>query len=40
MSDDITDRTRKLVRRAGLSDEGVASDDDGLSVVVEARKKG
>lgn len=40
MSEDITDKTRKLVRRAGLSDEGVASDDDGLSVVVEARKKG
>lgn len=39
MSDDITDKTRDLVRQAGLSDEGVASDDDGLSVVVEARKK-
>lgn len=40
MSDDITDKTRDLVRKAGLKDEGVASDDDGLSVVVEARKKG
>lgn len=40
MSDDITDKTRAFVRAAGLSDEGVASDDDGLSVVVEARKKG
>lgn len=39
MSDDITDKTRDYVRQAGLSDEGVASDDDGLSVVVEARKK-
>lgn len=39
MSDDITDQTRDFVRAAGLSDEGVASDDDGLSVVVEARKK-
>lgn len=40
MSDDITDQTRGFVKAAGLSDEGVASDDDGLSVVVEARKKG
>lgn len=39
MSDDITDKTRGFVREAGLADEGVASDDDGLSVVVEARKK-
>lgn len=39
MSEDIATRTRGFVRKAGLSDEGVASDDDGLSVVVEARKK-
>ena len=39
MSDDITDQTRGFAKAAGLSDEGVASDDDGLSVVVEARKK-
>lgn len=38
MSDDITGKTRNYVRKAGLSDEGVASDEDGLSVVVEARK--
>jgi len=39
MSDDIASKTRRLMRRAGLSDEGIASDDDGLSVVVEGRKR-
>jgi methylase of polypeptide subunit release factors len=37
VSDDITSKVRKLVRRAGLTDEGVASDKDDLSEVVEAR---
>lgn len=38
LSDDIAVAARRMVRAAGFSDEGVASDDDGLSVVVEARK--
>lgn len=38
LSDDIAARAGRLVRKAGLLDEGVASDEDGLSVVVEARK--
>ena len=38
MSDDTAPRSRKIVRKAGLLDEGVATDEDGLSVVVEARK--
>lgn len=37
VSDDITSKVRKLVRKAGLTDEGVASDKDDLSEVVEAR---
>jgi release factor glutamine methyltransferase len=40
MSDDIVARARRLCRRAGLEDKGVASDEDGLSVVVEARLPG
>lgn len=38
MSDDFASRARKLVRGAKLLDEEVATDEDGLSVVVEARK--
>lgn len=38
MSDDFAPKARKMIRRAGLLDEGVATDEDGLSVVVEARK--
>ena len=38
MSDDIAPKSRKIVRKAQLRDEGVATDEDGLSVVVEARK--
>ncbi|HJR44298.1 MAG TPA: HemK/PrmC family methyltransferase [Actinomycetota bacterium] len=40
LSDDFAPKASRLVRSAGLRDEGVASDDDGLSVVVEARKPG
>jgi release factor glutamine methyltransferase len=36
MSEDITTKVRKLCEKAGLEDHGVASDNDGLSVVVEA----
>ncbi len=36
MSEDITGKVRKLCTKAGLEDHGVASDNDGLSVVVEA----
>ncbi|HEX2295451.1 MAG TPA: HemK/PrmC family methyltransferase [Actinomycetota bacterium] len=38
LSHDLPGKIRKLVRKAGLEDHGVASDDDDLSVVVEARK--
>ena len=38
VSDDLPPKLRKLVRKAGLEDKGVASDEDELSVVVEARK--
>lgn len=37
MSDDIAPRVLRMCRKAGLEDHGIASDDDGLSVVVEAR---
>lgn len=38
VSDDLGTRMRRMMRRAGLDDRGVASDADGLSIVVEARK--
>lgn len=38
LSEDFAPKARRLVRKAGLRDEGVASDNDGLSIVVEARK--
>lgn len=38
VSDDLPPKLRKLARKAGLEDEGVATDDDDLSVVIEARK--
>jgi release factor glutamine methyltransferase len=38
MSDDLAKKVRKLYRKADLEDHGVASDDDGLSIVVEGRK--
>ena len=38
MSDDLPPTIRKMVKVSGLEDKGVASDNDGLSVVVEARK--
>lgn len=38
MSDDFAPKARKLIRMAKLRDEDVATDEDGLSVVVEARK--
>jgi release factor glutamine methyltransferase len=37
MSDDIATKARRLCRRAGLEDVGIASDEDELSIVVEAR---
>lgn len=38
MSQDFAPKARKLIRRARLRDEDVATDEDDLSVVVEARK--
>lgn len=38
LSHDLPGKIRKLVKKAGLEDHGVARDDDDLSVVVEARK--
>ena len=38
VSDDLPPKLRKLIRKAGLEDKGVATDEDDLSVVVEARK--
>lgn len=38
MSEDLAGMVRKLCVQAGLEDKGVATDRDGLSVVVEARK--
>jgi release factor glutamine methyltransferase len=38
MSDDITGKVRRMCKKAGLEDHGVVTDDDDLSVVVEARK--
>ena len=38
IADDLTSKVRRMCRRAGLTDEGVATDEDGLSVIVEARK--
>jgi len=38
MSDDLPPTIVKMVRASGLEDKGVASDNDGLSVVVEARR--
>ena len=38
MSDDLPGRVRRLIRKAGLEDHGIARDEDDLSVVVEARK--
>ncbi|CAN5687624.1 peptide chain release factor N(5)-glutamine methyltransferase [soil metagenome] len=38
VSDDLTTKLRQMCKKAGLEDHGAASDADGLSVVVEARK--
>jgi release factor glutamine methyltransferase len=38
MSDDFATKARRLCRRAGLEDMGAASDEDDLSIVVEARR--
>jgi release factor glutamine methyltransferase len=38
MSDDFAPKARRIIRKARFLDEGVATDEDGLSVVVEARK--
>lgn len=37
MSEDMAPKARRMCRTVGLQDHGVATDDDGLSVVVEAR---
>ena len=37
MSEDMAPKARRMCRAAGLEDPRVATDDDGLSVVVEAR---
>lgn len=37
MSDDLAGKVKKMCREAGLGDFNVATDDDGLSIVVEAR---
>ena len=38
IADDLSSKVRRMCRRAGLLDEGIATDEDGLSVIVEARK--
>lgn len=38
LSHDLPSKVRKLAKKAGLEDHGVARDEDDLSVVVEARK--
>lgn len=38
MSDDMVAKAKRLYKQAGFRDVDVVSDDDGLSVVVEARK--
>ena len=38
MSHDLPSKVRKMVRKAGLEDRGLARDEDDLSVVIEARK--
>jgi release factor glutamine methyltransferase len=38
LSDDFAPKARRIVRKANLLDVEVATDEDGLSVVVEARK--
>ena len=40
VSDDLGPRLRKMARKAGFEDRGTASDEDGLSIVVEAQKPG
>lgn len=37
---DLTSKVRRYCRRMGYLDEGIATDEDDLSVVVEARKPG
>lgn len=37
MSDDLAGKVKKMCRQVGLTDLNVATDDDGLSIVVEAR---
>jgi release factor glutamine methyltransferase len=38
VSDDLGKKIRRLYRKAELEDHGIASDNDGLSIVVEGRK--
>ncbi len=40
MSEDLPTKIRRMVKKAGLIDHGIASDADRLSVVVEARAPG
>jgi release factor glutamine methyltransferase len=39
MSEDFTARARRLCKKAGLEDKGVATDADRLSAIVEARER-
>jgi release factor glutamine methyltransferase len=38
LAEDLATKVRKIARKMGFEDAGVASDDDDLSVVVEARR--
>lgn len=38
VSDDVPPKLRKLLKKSGFEEKGVATDDDDLSVVLEARK--
>ena len=38
MSHDLPPKVQRMLKRAGLEDHGIASDEDDLSLVVEARK--
>lgn len=38
LAEDLAPKVRKMCRREGFDDQGIASDDDDLSVVVEARR--
>jgi len=39
VSEDLAGKVRRLIKKAGLEDKGLASDEDGLSVVVQAQMR-